>query len=120
MSLPIVETCDGCGACCREQGSPPGYLQMVFPSIRAVAQSAYLEREDYARFTTLPSDALASLQEYARALQAGEIPGGGACIWFDSETRGCKHYEHRPDICRGFDVGSPACIRWRERHGIGN
>lgn len=34
-----------------------------------------------------------------------------ACIWLTSD--GCRHYAHRPSICRNFVVGSEACLRWR-------
>ena len=40
----------------------------------------------------------------------GEMP----CIWFDLQTRQCRHYEHRPRICRDFERGTPECHGWRD------
>ena len=40
------------------------------------------------------------------------------CIWFDRQTKGCKHYEHRPDICRDFEIGSSECHTWRRYFGM--
>lgn len=42
------------------------------------------------------------------------------CIWFDKQTKGCKYYEHRPSICRDFEVGSPECHSWRRYYGLEN
>ena len=43
--LPIVESCEGCGACCREQESPPGYVGYiagVFPAIGLGTQAGLI------------------------------------------------------------------------------
>lgn len=36
------------------------------------------------------------------------------CYWFDMNTRRCVEYNHRPQICRDFEVGCNACINYRE------
>jgi hypothetical protein len=33
-------------------------------------------------------------------------------------TRRCRHYEHRPPVCREFRVGSAACHRHRAARGF--
>lgn len=30
----------------------------------------------------------------------------------------CVIYDERPDPCREFEAGSPACLRARRRHGL--
>lgn len=40
------------------------------------------------------------------------------CYWYDQETRKCKQYAHRPQLCRDFEVGSESCIRFREIFNI--
>ena len=47
-----------------------------------------------------------------------DIDMGRPCIWLDLETRKCLHYEHRPQMCRDFEVGNPHCLRMREACGI--
>lgn len=42
----------------------------------------------------------------------------GHCILFDMEARRCKDYEHRPSVCRNFELGSGTCRFFRARAGI--
>jgi Fe-S-cluster containining protein len=41
------------------------------------------------------------------------------CLWYDEETKRCRHYEHRPEYCREFEVGGEDCLAWREPAGQG-
>lgn len=44
-----------------------------------------------------------------------EIP----CLWYDPESKRCKHYEHRPQVCReAIQPGDAACRAARQRHRI--
>lgn len=55
------------------------------------------------------------LAREAMADAAGEVPI--PCLWFDTETRRCKHYEHRPSTCRDPEVmapGNDACLSTRK------
>jgi Fe-S-cluster containining protein len=45
-------------------------------------------------------------------------PIGKPCMWYDAETRRCKHYEYRPETCRDFEVGETACLNWRRTFGV--
>ena len=38
------------------------------------------------------------------------------CVWLNSETRQCQHYELRPQACRDFQINSDLCrlSRWDE------
>lgn len=40
------------------------------------------------------------------------------CLWYDTESKRCKHYENRPEICRSAVVpGDEYCLRFREDGG---
>lgn len=98
MGLPIL-SCDGCGACCEEQGLPPGY---PLP----------------ARLVFLPNELRKEIeahQEEERQTGRTRHERGLPCIWYDAEAKRCRQYEHRPAICRELPVGGESCLFWRER-----
>lgn len=113
LGLPIIDNCDGCGACCMSQCSPPGYL---FP--KGESARHWMEKRDLDRYMSLPLGAQRDLEEYIERLNRGETGDADPCCWFDLETRRCKWYEHRPQICRDFDVGEASCRLWRIEHDI--
>lgn len=43
---------------------------------------------------------------------------GMPCVWLNRVTGRCRHYEFRPDVCREFEVGGEACLRYREKEGL--
>lgn len=97
-AFPILD-CVGCGACCMHMAVPP-----------------FIDEHE-----NLPDEVLADYREavHSRELQfavhgVDEIP----CAWFDMVTRRCRHYEHRPKICRDFDMGGDDCRRMREQAGF--
>ena len=94
-SLTIVESCDGCGVCCLQQGHPP-----------------YTDDE----LQYVPDDLLGPIQEHLAALEESDF--GQPCIWFDDETKQCRHYEHRPQVCRDFERGCPMCVQLRLKYKI--
>lgn len=114
-SLPIIESCDGCGACCLQQESPPGYL----PYITGIYPQD--DTDDCRRVNELSTELKQQLAAYVMRLRLGKgHPNNNVCLWFDERTRQCKHYELRPDICRvGLELGDDACRRWRKRYGVG-
>jgi Fe-S-cluster containining protein len=85
--------CSGCGACCREQTVPP-----------------FLDEIDL-----IPRDLQAEVYA-ARGVESLVRP----CIWFDVSSGKCRHYEHRPNVCREFETGGDCCLETRERFGIFN
>lgn len=112
VDLPVIESCSGCGACCLEQESPPMYLFWLLSPVRA-------DNEDSLRVRALPDELKAELLSYRDRLVAKQgHPNNKVCLWFDEKTRGCKHYDLRPSICREFERGSSDCHRWREKYGI--
>lgn len=66
----------------------------------------------------LPDDVRA---DYERGMadrdQAG-WPDDVPCFWLDLQTLRCRHYDHRPMICRDFDVGGEGCRVWRAEFNI--
>ena len=104
-ALPIIASCDNCGACCMHMGYPP------FAGMYDGGDPEWLELRE-------------SHPELAAAARQGAIDGRGdaelPCIWLDPQTRRCRHYELRPSVCRDFERGTEECIDHRERRGILN
>jgi uncharacterized protein len=104
FDLPMVDeqSCHGCGACCMNIGMPP-----------------FMSFDDH-EFEMLPR----ALQRELRSqrdqwIGPAEAPfEGQPCPWLNLETRQCRHYEHRPFLCREFRPGSEVCLEERERMGI--
>jgi Fe-S-cluster containining protein len=113
--LPVIQSCDGCGACCMEMGFPPGYQIFLFPPGTAPLGE---ENADFHRFHAMPSSLAEELRKQFNAGAYGFFRGDRPCVWLDLETRQCKHYEHRPDICRNFEIASPECRKWRVRYQV--
>lgn len=91
-----VTVCDGCGVCCREQPLPP-FLDDI-DLIPAELQKEVIE-----------------LQKREHELWLLAQP----CTWFDLRTKKCIHHEHRPNICREYEVGADLCLEIREKYRVG-
>lgn len=115
MTIPILN-CKDCGACCFEQGSPPGYGYLLAANEHGREQ--WPDQTDLERIRNLPADALQAIKDYWRAMQADELDGDGPCCWLDQTTMRCRWYDHRPQICRDLDVGSEGCRVWRDEYNI--
>ncbi len=89
-----VTSCDNCGACCLGMDIPLFSLE---------------------EFQQLPEELA---QEIDEAIDAGLSDLGNSCLWFDQATKTCKHYEHRPEVCREFGVGSEDCMRRRRAEEV--
>lgn len=100
-NLPIIDSCEGCGACCLEQGSPP-FLGPDDPELAA-----------------LPPFVLASYRTGMAGRADAGWNDGVPCFWLDLNSRRCTHYEHRPAICReALERGDVACQSWRATFDI--
>jgi uncharacterized protein len=106
--LPIIESCEGCGACCRVVTAPPFYH--VFEEVGEEAWDR-LKRERPDLSAELRAD-------YAARRANGGPFYGTPCYWFDPTTRLCRHYEYRPLACREFALGGADCHDARRRAGI--
>lgn len=112
VDLPIIESCDDCGACCLEMNSPPGYV--VFYAERPCWPK---DTGDHERFARLPAEAKRLLDEYVQWLRlATKVHEDAPCIWLDLDSRRCRFYEHRPSICRDLELGGEGCRGWREQY----
>jgi uncharacterized protein len=98
-------TCDGCGACCLHIGVPPFDESGCQPTDEADCE-----------YESLPPELKSEIDN---AWAAGtESFAGKPCIWFDTVTRRCGHYEYRPIVCADFEPGNPICLEDREWAGI--
>ncbi len=104
--LPTIASCDGCGACCTGQAALPIHLVNEHSGITPVRK--------------LPGWLADELRALTKKYMAEEFPPDGSpCIWYDAETKKCRHYNYRPELCRdGVLVGDDACRRWRRTCGI--
>lgn len=108
IDLPILDCLNPpCGACCLHMGMPPF--------------DCY--DDDDIEFVGLPDELKRELEQVwdshfgdQKEKFEGRISNntGGACAWLDLETRKCRHYEHRPAICRNFEPGCDVCQEDRE------
>ena len=90
--LPIIQDCQDCGACCQRTPIPP-----FEPGEEAVRD--------------VPESLLVPIRQRIEADQHFDlIP----CVWFDAQSKSCRHYDLRPAACRKFEVGGDLCrlTRW--------
>jgi Fe-S-cluster containining protein len=106
--LAVLESCDGCGACCRVVTLPPFRRPFGAPG-----------EERWERLGRERPDLAAELLTDDRARRARGAPDYGTpCTWFDADTLRCRHYEYRPRACHEFAVGGVDCRDARRRAGV--
>ena len=106
--LHVIDSCDGCGACCLVVTSPP--------FVREFDEHG---EEAWERLKRDRPDLVDELLDEQRARRSrGEPSYGSPCLWFDSASRRCRHYELRPVACRRFEVGGEDCLDARRRAGL--
>jgi Fe-S-cluster containining protein len=107
-NLPVIDSCDACGACCRVVPLPPFVRRLD-----GTAEEAW-DRLEWDR-----PDLLAELLEAERSLKSSGSPMfGSPCLWYDAATARCLHHALRPRACRDFAIGSVDCRDARRRAGI--
>ncbi len=110
--LPVLESCDGCGACC--------CLLVTLPPFRRGFGEAGEGEEAWELLRWDRPDLRAGILGAERALKAaGEARAGTPCLWLDPPTGRCRHHAHRPRACREFALGGPDCRDARRRLGPG-
>ena len=108
-NLPVIESCDGCGACCRVVTRPPFY--------RVFDEGG---EDTWERLRWERPDLVAEILADEKACRArGDPSFGTPCLWFDAATGRCGYYDHRPRACREFAVGGVDCRDARRREGVG-
>jgi uncharacterized protein len=88
----IVLSCAGCGACCNLQQHPP-----------------FMPTE----LDALPPGLAAELQ----AAMTRDKRKTGPCLWLTVDKQ-CGHYQHRPEVCRQFELGGEECLLVRTQSGV--
>jgi Fe-S-cluster containining protein len=120
MVSPVID-CSGCGACCSTQGTPPGYA--AFFPLSSEAGDWGLTPADNDHYRNAPQEAKDILRAYFDARHRDEVGDryneSLPCLWYDEQTKGCRFYEHRPQVCREFEIGSHSCLGWRASVGLG-
>jgi len=103
-ALPVISDCSDCGACCHGQEALPV----------CILQPGYLPAG-----VTLPAALRIELLADVREFERNGWPINEPCIWFDAALKRCRHYEHRPTICRdNLQAGDDTCRRIRRIEGI--
>ena len=74
--------------------------------------------EDLERLEQLPEEAMQELRSYIAAILDGKKSDDPSCIWLDRESLQCRYHEHRPSICRKFEISSDDCRGWRKEYQI--
>ncbi len=69
-------------------------------------------------WTEMPADLKSQLLHFIENYQVPKSELDGPCVWYDIETKRCKHHESRPRVCRDFRVGSKGCRDWRAAYAI--
>jgi Fe-S-cluster containining protein len=115
-SPPSSHRHEGCGNCCIQVGIPPFRFKadgiIVDVVVRDNGEEKIVSDTDE---LPLPDGMPAELvQELAKLAPLGLESKSIPCIWFNPETRKCKHYAFRPNICRTFDCRGDANRFWRE------
>lgn len=92
--LPVITSCAGCCACCLRTPVPP-----------------FQPGEEEAR--AIPDAWLEPIRQRIAADQHFDML---PCVWLDSASGLCGHYDWRPQACRDFEPGSSLCrlSRWDE------
>jgi len=114
MSDLTVISCDDCGLCCEGQVSPPGY-QLFTGEWGQWSIYTPDDDADFARFRALPAEARRALDDHADRVRDGTYDPEGVCCWLDPVTRKCRWYEHRPQICRDYEMGGESCLAERQQ-----
>lgn len=123
VSLPVVSCTDPpCGACCTHADAPPG----GYPVYAALPPSSWpawaFDHPDLLLWQDVPEAARREL-----AARCGRMVGGDGsvrqadrpCVWLDLDTRRCRWYDHRPELCRRFEPGGVQCLKMRdEMNGV--
>lgn len=98
--LQAAVECSGCGVCCMHMSLPP-----------------YNAAEE----ADLPKEVAFDLGHCRDAKRMQENAHGildQSCAFFDWTTRRCIHYDHRPQVCKDFEVGSYDCREIRLKAGL--
>lgn len=100
INFPVIESCAGCGACCLQTAVPPYVL------IDGVHEAIVRQ---------VPEELIREIMPFWEIRFKLDEQ---TCPWFDTQSKGCRHYEHRPQACRDFEINSAFCHAIRDRWEI--
>jgi Fe-S-cluster containining protein len=124
MKISLTEIrCEGCGACCRRVGTPPGFFLAEAFAMPHRDGEHFADDRDWEYWRAIPNEVRQELIDYYRGLFAGQIEDREAAevasLWLDEQTGRCRHYEFRPMVCReALDPGDKACLTCRAHAGL--
>lgn len=95
-----VQDCAECGACCEYMCHPP----FMRDDVGLKPEQAWVG---------LPQD----LRNQVLLHHANHPDYDGPCMWL-ADNGTCRHYEHRPQACRDFKVGSKDCLDVRRMRSL--
>lgn len=71
------------------------------------------------QWLTLPEELVVEIQDHVGRLGGDDTKDlGEVCIWFEPETKRCRHHEVRPQVCRDLEIGGKACQLARRQMGL--
>lgn len=99
-NLPVIESCEGCGACCMQTAVPPFVV---------------INGQHEAILRGVPQQLIDEIMPYWEIRM--DMPEQ-SCMWYDSFNCCCRQYEHRPQACRDFEINSGSCHAIRDKWDI--
>ena len=90
--LPVINNCDGCGACCLDVSLPPFTVEEL---------------------EQLPNEVQVELALYRSAGRERNM----ICVWLDAGKK-CSRYDIRPKACQEYERGSGECRVVRAQYGV--
>ncbi len=114
-TLPIIADCNNCGACCMHMRTPPHIVGLN--SDGSWHNYGGSSQDDFLRLMVAPAEARQAIVDRLNA-SYDDVPDESPCAWLDLETKKCRWHDHRPDVCRDFDVGGESCLATRSACGI--
>lgn len=102
LSAEVPASCEGCGVCCEGIGSP----------VALYASRPGEPQPHPFRPAGFPAELQQEIDSQFAGLRRGQEPQA-RCLWFDTQTRRCRHYEWRPAICREFELAGSSCLAVR-------
>ena len=105
----MADWCNNCGLCCMHMRTPP-FLGYSDPEWRALPQELKDELNTWFRYDGVLKRIVNSPRYDMVDMKHGDdFP----CIWLNLATGKCRHYEHRPSVCRDYEVGNESCRELR-------
>ena len=107
----------GCGAGCRHMRFPPFLLNRHFAELSGKSGwEVYPPSEDDATWEAMPAGLRGELR--AGWERIPDDDEDRPCVWLQSDGT-CRHYEHRPKVCReAIEPGDDGCRTFLRRWGM--